>query len=272
MLLSRKLILTKTDTDKPVRPFQYIAILFVAILGLATWLHFTGFIGFLWLPLLCIVYFVLLYLGVTQIRWNFYIPSLNKGNNKHFIALTFDDGPNAETAAILDVLKQEQVKAAFFCIGKHIERDQATVLRMYDEGHAVGNHSYYHTSGFDWMSSKRMLAEIEKCNSLIRKVTGRQPHLFRPPYGITNPNLYRAVKRSGMASIGWSLRSFDTVVKNPEQLKNRIINKLSGGDIILLHDSMPVTREILTDLIRQARKKGFTFVRIDQLLDVPAYA
>jgi len=255
-----------------LRPFQYIAILFVVLLGIITYLYFRGIIGFVWLPVFCVLYVTLLYFGVTQIQWNFYISSYNKGNNKHFIALTFDDGPNTETSAILDVLRQEQVKAAFFCIGKHIEQDQALVLRMYDEGHVVGNHSYYHSSGFDWMSSKRMLAEIEKCNSLIRKITGRQPHMFRPPYGITNPNLSRAVKRSGMASIGWSLRSFDTVARDGEQLKNRIINKLSGGDIILLHDSVPLTREILTDLIRQARKKGFTFVRIDQLLDVPAYA
>lgn len=255
-----------------MRPFQYIAILFVAVLAMATLLHLQGHIGFYVLPLLCLMYIVLLYLGVTQIRWNYYIRSYNKGHNRQFIALTFDDGPNTETSAILDILEQEQVKATFFCIGRNIEKDQALVLRMHDEGHVVGNHSYYHSTSFDWMNSKRMLAEIEQANSIIRKVTGRQPNMFRPPYGITNPNLYRAVKRSGMASIGWSLRSYDTLAKDGEQLKNRIINKLSGGDIILLHDSVQVTREILTDLIREARKKGYTFVRIDQLLDVPAYA
>lgn len=246
--------------------------MFVAVLAIATFLHLQGVIGFYWLPLLCLLYMALLYMGVTQIQWNYYIRSYNKGHNRHFIALTFDDGPNTETLAILDVLKQEQVHAAFFCIGRNIEQNQALVLRMHDEGHVVGNHSYYHSTGFDWMNSKRMLAEIEKANSIIRKVTGRQPNMFRPPYGITNPNLYRAVKSSGMTSIGWSLRSFDTLAKDGEQLKNRIINKLTGGDIILLHDSVPLTREILTDLIRQARKKGYTFVRIDQLLDVQAYA
>lgn len=255
-----------------MRPFQYIAILFVALLAIVTYLLFQGLVSFFWLPLLCIIYLVVLYTGVTRIQWNYYIPSHNKGRNKHFIALTFDDGPNTETGAILDILQQEQVKATFFCIGRNVEKDQAMVLRMHDEGHLVGNHSYYHANSFDWMSSKRMLAEIEKCNSIIRKVTGKQPNLFRPPYGITNPNLYRAVRRSGMASIGWSLRTYDTLAKDGERLKSRIINKLSGGDIILLHDSVPLTREILTDLIRQARKKGYTFVRVDQLLDVQPYA
>lgn len=255
-----------------MRPFQYIAILFVVLLAITTFLYFTGIIGFFWLPVICVLYMVLLYTGITKIQWNYYLHSYNKGHNKHCIALTFDDGPNTETEAILDILRQEQVPAAFFCIGRHIEKNQAVALRMHDEGHIVGNHSYYHTSGFDWMSSKRMLAEMEKCNSIIRKVTGRQPLMFRPPYGITNPNLYRALKGSGMISIGWSLRTFDTIAKDGEKLKNKIINKLSGGDIILLHDSVPLTREILTDLIREARKKGFTFVRVDQLLDVRAYA
>ena len=62
------------------------------------------------------------------------------------------------------------------------------------------------------------------------------------------------------------------MAKDPETLLNRILRRLKGGDVILLHDSMPVTREILTPLIIRAREKGFTFVRLDQLLELPAYA
>lgn len=255
-----------------MRPFQYIAFLFTAVLAATTYFYLLGSISFYWLPVLCLAYLIVLYFGVTQIQWNFYIKSYNKGFSDKQIALTFDDGPNRETDAILDILKNEGVLAVFFCIGKNVDANQLLAQRMHDEGHVLGNHSYYHTHSFDWMSSRKMLAEIEQCNSIIRQVTGKSPNLFRPPYGITNPNLMRAVKRSGMVSIGWSLRSFDTMAKDGEQLKNRIINKLNGGDIVLLHDSMPITREILTDLIRQARKKGFTFVRVDQLLDIKAYA
>lgn len=236
------------------------------------YLVMSGIIGWWFIISVCALYLLFLYFAVTQIQWNYYIKSHNKGVSTNSIALTFDDGPNTETAAILDILKQEGVQAAFFCIGKHIEAQPQMAARMQHEGHIVGNHSYYHTHSFDWMSSAKMLAEIEQCNTIVRTTTGKTPLLFRPPYGITNPNLARAFSRSGMASIGWSLRSFDTMAKDPEQLKNRIINKLKGGDIVLLHDSVPVTREILTDLIHQARKKGFTFVRVDQLLDIQAYA
>ncbi|MCB9046473.1 MAG: polysaccharide deacetylase family protein [Chitinophagales bacterium] len=255
-----------------MRPYQYISILFLLFLSSGVCLYVIGLIGLGWIIGFCAVYLVLLYFAVTQIRWNYYIKSYNRGSHEKYIALTFDDGPNSQTAAILDILKEEHVPAAFFCIGKHVEANQLLAHRMNDEGHLLGNHSYYHTHSFDWMSSRKMQAEIEQCNNIIKQITGKQPAMIRPPYGITNPNLARAVKRLGMYSIGWSLRSFDTMFKDKNKLKARIINKLKGGDIVLLHDSMQVTREILTDLIREAREKGFTFVRIDKLLEVQAYA
>ena len=75
-----------------------------------------------------------------------------------------------------------------------------------------------------------------------------------------------------MHSIAWNIRSFDTTAKEPAQLLARILDQLTGGDIILLHDSMPLTREILTELIVRARQKGFTFVALDKMLDLNAYA
>lgn len=227
-----------------------------------------------WLFVVLVIdYFIFMYFAVTQIQWNYFVPSHNRGDmNSKNIALTFDDGPNTQTDAILDILNAENVKAAFFCIGRHIEQKPVQAQRMHNEGHILGNHSQFHTYSFDWMRSEKMVAEIQQCNATIRNITGRMPRFFRPPYGITNPNLDRAIRRSAMESIGWSLRSFDTMAKDGHQLKNRIINKLQGGDIILLHDSVPLTREILTDLIQEARKKGFTFVRIDELLDIQAYA
>ncbi len=255
-----------------MRPYQYISILFIVLLATGIYLYEYDFISLSWIVALCIIYLVFLYFAVTQIQWNYYVKSYNKGPDDKYIAITFDDGPNKETAAILDILKEERVPATFFCIGMHVEANQMLVHRMYDEGHLIGNHSYYHTHSFDWMRSKNMLAEIQQCNNMVRQVVGKSPNLIRPPYGITNPNLARAIKRSGMHSIGWSLRSFDTMAKDKKQLKHKIINKLKGGDIVLLHDSMSITREILTDLIHEAREKGFTFVRVDQLLDIKAYA
>lgn len=256
-----------------MRPFQYIALVFAIILLTVIYLAYIGIVGF-WAPVvLCCLYLGVLVAASAIIQWNYFLHSHNSGNdNNKFIALTFDDGPAAYTGEILDILKQNNVAAAFFCIGRQVLANPIWAKRMDDEGHIIGNHSFDHTRGFDWKGAKGMQKEIEACNNAIRQVTGKKSMLFRPPYGVTNPNLYRAVRRTGMISIGWSIRSFDTATKDKAVLKTRILGKLKGGDIILLHDSQEVTAGILTELIETARKKGYTFVRLDQLLKVNAYS
>lgn len=229
-------------------------------------------LSWLWLLLPIALYVPFLVAGSACISWNFYLYAHHAGNNPRQIALSFDDGPAGETLAILDILKEQQVPAAFFSIGKNAEAYPEIVRRWHDEGHLTGNHSYYHKWNFDLQRTGKMKRELQKTNEVLTAITGRTPAIFRPPYGVTNPNLAAAVKDSGMQVAGWSLRSYDTVAKDPEILLDRILSRLKGGDVILLHDSMPVTKEILTPLIIRAREKGFTFVRLDQMLDLPAYA
>lgn len=226
-----------------------------------------------WWPMivLAVIYIHLLVLGAIYISWNFYMPAFHDGSNKKQVALTFDDGPAKETEAILDVLKEQHVAAAFFSIGKNAKQHPEIVERWVREGHLVGNHSYDHGFNFDWKSSAAMLEEITATNKTIYETAGVKPKFFRPPYGVTNPNLAKAVKRSGMYAIGWNLRSFDTTAKDGKALLQKILRGIKGGDIILLHDSMTITREILTELIVETRKMGFTFVRVDQMLDLQAY-
>lgn len=234
-------------------------------------LHITSSISLWWLLLIVLVYLSVVVYGVSNIRANFFIRSQNRLNNTKQIALTFDDGPVANTNAILDVLKEQEVKATFFCIGKHIKESPEIISRIDKEGHLVGNHSYNHAAGFDWQSSVSMLKELEDTNSLIKRYINKTPKLFRPPYGVTNPNLAKAITRSGMTSVGWSVRSFDTVIKDEDKLTERILGHIEGGDIILLHDTMSITREILTKLIVKAREKGFIFVSLDEALGLKAY-
>lgn len=255
-----------------MRPFHYISGLF--------FLLFSGIVigvskfelSVWWLVAVVLIYIHLLVLGAIYIRWNFYLRSFSKGPDKYLIALTFDDGPAAETEAILDILKEKNVEAAFFSIGKNADAHPDVVERWYKEGHLIGNHSYNHGFNFDWKSTAAMQRELKQTNKAISKITGKKPLLFRPPYGVTNPNLAGAVKRTRMHSIAWSVRSFDTTAKDPQQLMNRILGQLKGGDIILLHDSMAITRQILTELIDKAQQKGFTFVRVDKMLGLDAYA
>ena len=256
-----------------MRPFGYTTLLFVAATLALIGVDIKFPLSVWWYVLLAVLYLHLLVLGAIKIRWNFYFKSYhhNPGKRKE-IALTFDDGPAVQTSAILDVLKQERVPAAFFSIGKNAAAHPEMVQRWNDEGHLIGNHSYNHGFNFDWQSTKVMAGELAQTNNTIEAITGKKPALFRPPYGVTNPNLAKAVKRCQMKSIGWNIRSFDTTAKDQQQLLARILGRIRGGDIILLHDSMEITHQILTPLIKAAREKGFTFVRVDKLLDLEGYA
>ena len=255
-----------------MRPFHIVTILFLLASAALLWQWRAGSASLWWLIPLFVLYTIPLVLGAIYIRWNFYFKSFDKGTNKEWITLTFDDGPASQTAAILDILKVQGVPAAFFSIGRNAAANPDLVRRWATEGHIIGNHSYHHGFNFDWKSAKAMAAEIEETNQTINSITGLTPKLFRPPYGVTNPNLGKAIRKTGMHSIGWNIRSFDTTAKEPAQLLARILDQLTGGDIILLHDSMPLTREILTELIVRARQKGFTFVALDKMLDLNAYA
>lgn len=246
------------------------------MLHVAAGVYFNGYSAW-WLLACLIAYTIVLALGSIYIQWNFYFRSLNTipllnlkfeqdkfsiVNRGKEVALTFDDGPAEYTEAILDVLKKENVKASFFLIGKNIAGKENILKRMQAEGHSIGNHSYNHGFNFDWQSAAKMLEEIDMTSKAIEAVTGNEVKLFRPPYGVTNPNLGKALRNSGLKSIGWSLRSMDTVAKDEQQLLDKIIGKVKPGDIILLHDRCAITLAILPNLISELKKRGFSFTTL----------
>lgn len=110
-----------------------------------------------------------------------------------------------------------------------------------------------------------MLRDIEACSTLIRK-HGVEPRLFRPPYGVTNPMLARAVAASKLKTVGWSIRSLDTLAHNPQYLLSKVIKRLKPGSIILFHDSQPITANILDAFITQAKANGYRFVPIEEFV------
>jgi peptidoglycan/xylan/chitin deacetylase (PgdA/CDA1 family) len=187
------------------------------------------------------------------------------------IAITFDDGPDSEiTPKVLEILDQYNAKATFFCVGKHIENNKDLLKLIDKKGHLIGNHTWSHDRWFDIFSSKKMKIEIEKTSDVITAIINRKLNLFRPPYGVTNPNLKRAIKDLNFRTIGWSLRSFDTV-KSTEKTLKRLKNKLSPGDIILFHDNREHIVEILKAFLEYSNDEGYEIIPVDQLLNIKAY-
>jgi len=157
------------------------------------------------------------------------------------VALTFDDGPCAQSEEVLDLLKDYGAKATFFVVGSRMEGQHKLLLRLLAEGHQLGNHTWAHRSWFPLLRPAQMRKEIMQTQTEIERVSGRTCRFFRPPFGVTNPLLAKALKGSGMDVAGWSVRSFDTRGEAPEVVFKRITRRLKGGDVVLLHDtSVPV--------------------------------
>ena len=231
----------------------------------------TGTPAYGWLLL---IYIGVLFCGSYFIQWEFFLKSICSGKTKEkCIALSFDDGPAGDrTDRVLDLLRENQVQAAFFCIGKNLSGQETQLSRMMAEGHIIGNHSFSHHRFFDLFSSAKMFDDLKEMSQTCKVITGQTPRFFRPPYGVTNPNLKKAIQRSGLISIGWSIRSYDTVIHNEDRLMKKILRSLKPGAILLLHDTQESTVRVLPRLLKGIKEKGYRLERLDKLINLNPYA
>jgi peptidoglycan/xylan/chitin deacetylase (PgdA/CDA1 family) len=254
--------------------FNTINIVFITLLTGMIGYHFFYSIPVFAFIILLLVYSCFLFYGSYNVRSNFYLKTISSANTtRRQIAISFDDGPAPlYTPQILQILKAHRVEAAFFCIGKRITENEELLKQVYDEGHLIGNHSYSHDLWFDLFSAQRMNLDLQMMNEAMQKVTGVKPRLFRPPYGVTNPNLKKAIEKNSFIPIGWSVRSMDTVAKDAQKLLAKVTRSLKPGAIVLFHDTSKATADILSAFLQQVRQSGYEIVRLDKLLNLEPYA
>ena len=199
--------------------------------------------------------------GVFDIRLGYFVPTLCrlKNKQKRQVVLTFDDGPTELTPLFLDLLKRYEVKAIFFCIGRQIAQYPQIVQRIKEEGHLIGNHTYSHIPQNCFASTAVMTQEIQRTDALLAQLGIVTPY-FRPPYGVTNPHIASAARRTGKRVIGWDIRSLDTVIKDETWLWIRVLSKLSQGNIILMHDTSPWTLRLLERLLKYLKENDYQVV------------
>lgn len=205
---------------------------------------------------------------------NVYLKSVCKGAVKDkVVTLTFDDGPDElMTPKVLDVLKRYDIKAVFFLIGEKVDKNPGIVRRIVEEGHIVANHTYSHSGLFPLSGKGKVMQELQKCGESIKNAIGRHPLLFRPPFGVTNPIIGRAVNAQGLKTIGWSIRSLDTVDgKTRAEILRKVEAKLHPGAIILLHDRCAKSDELLESIIESALNRNYSFIPLDKMLKIDVY-
>lgn len=200
---------------------------------------------------------------------------LGKEKNIGTIYLTFDDGPSNNTSKILDILKQEDIKATFFLVNFNSSYN-SVVKRIYDEGHSIGIHSYTHNYKLIYSSVSAYFDDLNKMNDKIKTITGSDTKLLRFPGGSSNTissfnkgimtTLVKEVTNAGYHYFDWNVDSSDAwSARNSNDVYNNVINNLKKGtNIVLMHDlsSNEKTVNVLEKIIKDAKEKGYIFANI----------
>lgn len=215
-----------------------------------------------WIGTLCIVavylltqYFLAVNTGQAETQ-----PS---GREDKKVAITFDDGPNPQyTETLLDGLKERDVKATFFLIGKQVEQYPEIVERMYKEGHEIGNHTYDHVNLCN-LSEAEVKEQVSRTNEAIMEITGVCPVYIRPPFGCWSAELG---DETGMIDVLWNVDPRDWETNNTETIIRRVLNQVEDHDIILFHDCSKSSVEAALAVVDALHERGYEFVGVEEIL------
>lgn len=194
------------------------------------------------------------------------------------IAITFDDGPKPEvTYPLLDILQKYNVKATFLVVGKWAKLYPDALIRMSDEGHEIGNHSYSHPR-LSTLTPTEIEYEIQKTNTIITTITKKPPLFFRPPGGQLTKTMMKLCQKNGLRIAMWDVNPGDYFIetsivipneanssKSAQDVIESILLKTQNGSIILLHNGYSETLNAIETVIQTLKKQGFQFVTLSEL-------
>ncbi len=187
--------------------------------------------------------------------------------------LTFDAGyENGCTEKILDVLKKQEVRAAFFLVGNYIEKNADLVRRMVQEGHIVGNHTMHHPDMSAITDKTAFAKELQDLETLYKETTGKDlPKFYRPPQGIYSEENLKLAKELGYKTVFWSLAYVDwnnDAQPTKEQAFEKLLPRTHPGAVVLLHSTSKTNAEILDELLTKWKEEGYSFGTLEELFAV----
>lgn len=191
--------------------------------------------------------------------------------DKKVIALTFDDGPDERfTPQILDVLNKHQIKATFFLLGSRIEKYAHIGKRIKDEGHVIGNHTYWHPQ-LTKEEIGRLSWELAETEKVMENMLGVKTNLFRAPYGALNEAHVKKLAELNYKGVGWSVDSEDWRSLPKEEVKQNILAEIHPGAIVLMHSAghwtqdLTGTVEALDEIIVYLKSKEYRFITVPEM-------
>jgi len=187
------------------------------------------------------------------------------------VALTFDDGPHPEyTEQILNLMDQYGAKGTFFLVGEQAEKNPQIVLRMYEDGHEIANHTYTHPFT---KSVPNILKEMDQTNEILYSITGYSPKLFRPVEGHYTDELINEVVKKGYKMVMWSWHQDTEDWRDPgvNHIVRKVLNGIGGGNIVLFHDGgsdRTQTVKAIEIILSELQKQGYRFITVSEMLEL----
>jgi peptidoglycan/xylan/chitin deacetylase (PgdA/CDA1 family) len=181
------------------------------------------------------------------------------------VALTFDDGPHPDfTPKLLDILKRENVKATFFVVGRMAEQYPQLIRAERAAGHVVGNHTYHHVN-LTKIPIDEIATEWQACQDVVQSITGGTMRFCRPPGGDYDGDVITAAMALGLTTVLWTDDPGDYASPGDRTIDRRVLGAISSGGIVLLHDGVQQTLDILPGLIASLKRRGFRFETVEQM-------
>ena len=184
------------------------------------------------------------------------------------VAITYDDGPGAETNRLLDKLKAKNAHASFMVLAPSAEQHPELLKRMTAEGHTIGNHTKSHRQ-LNTLPYDQVSREIDAGNAAIKKATDQSTRWVRPPYGATNATVDQVTRDKGVSQALWDVDTVDWKDRNSEHVCSSAVQGARAGSIVLMHDIHPTTVDAADCVIDGLRAKGLEPVSLDRLLRTP---
>lgn len=205
----------------------------------------------------------ILFCGRGRAQQEMYRQTSASGQEVKKIALTFDDGPNYKyTLPLLEGLRQRNVKVTFFLLGQEVTEHPEIVKKIAQEGHMIGNHSYYHKNLCE-MPRDEAIMQVSRTNEVIYEVTGQYPQLIRPPFGRAPEDL---VYEPPMVETLWTIDSRDWELSDVGTIMENVLPNAEENAIILMHDSSQSSVQAALAIVDSLQERGYTFVTLDEIL------
>lgn len=211
--------------------------------------------------------------NAREIRKGQFYRKLIRGDpNTKTVALTFDDGPHPQfTPQILAILKRYNVRATFFVVGKMAARYPELVRQEAAAGNLVGNHTYDHVN-LTRIPVAMVEQQWQKGSDVIKRILGKPPAFCRPPGGDYDKDVINSAAAHGLTTVLWTDDPGDYARPGDKVIAERVLRRIDNGGIVLLHDGVQQTIDVLPQIIESLQKRGFRFVTVAEMIQVRAEA